>query len=56
MNRSSLIKFLTDFALISDSEGYDWAEVYSGDWLIEDLSTEQLETLYKHVCLYLSVK
>ena len=53
MSRLELLAALNKFALNSDYYGYDWAELYDFDYIIPELSEEQLIELTIHYLNYL---
>lgn len=54
MTRTELLTALYEFTTHSPSDGYDWNELYTGDWVMEDLSTAQLQALHDHYTEYMN--
>jgi len=53
MTRTELLSALNKFALNSDYEGYDWAELYNDNRIFEEYNNEELLNLYNHYLNYI---
>lgn len=51
--RSVLLSALNSFALNSPSDGYDWGEYISGEWVFDDLTDSELYGLLNHYLNYM---